>query len=123
MHLEIALSVTLQNLNCIPSEYIVSGLVHGGYHSPTRAAREFYDYVESRANANLYQFVQGVSAVKAFYELLSQSSLNIFHPDENKHVAPVELCPLLKTLYKILIMRYIKFFPCFPRYVCSSFIS
>ncbi|XP_055817939.1 probable glycerol-3-phosphate dehydrogenase [NAD(+)] 1, cytosolic [Solanum dulcamara] len=49
--------------------------------------------------------IQGVSAVKAFYELLSQSSLNIFHPDENKHVAPVELCPLLKTLYKILIMR------------------
>lgn len=74
-------------------------------------------------NSKLYQFVQGVSAVKAFYELLSQSSLNVYRPDENKHVAPVELCPLLKTLYKILIMRYIKFLPCFPPYVCSSFTS
>ncbi|XP_009588780.1 putative glycerol-3-phosphate dehydrogenase [NAD(+)] 1, cytosolic [Nicotiana tabacum] len=49
--------------------------------------------------------IQGVSAVKGFYELLSQSSLNVYHPDENKHVAPVELCPLLKTLHKILIVR------------------
>lgn len=49
--------------------------------------------------------IQGVSAVKAFYELLSQSSLNVYHPDENKHVAPVELCPLLKTLHKVLIVR------------------
>ncbi|MBA0713206.1 hypothetical protein Golax_012249, partial [Gossypium laxum] len=47
--------------------------------------------------------IQGVSAVGAFYELLSQSSLSVLHPDGNKPVAPVELCPLLKTLYKILI--------------------
>ncbi|XAR63495.1 Glycerol-3-phosphate dehydrogenase (NAD(+)) [Bertholletia excelsa] len=49
--------------------------------------------------------IQGVSAVKAFYELLSQSHLSVLHPEENKLVAPVELCPILKTLYKILIMR------------------
>ncbi|KAK8480625.1 hypothetical protein V6N13_009265 [Hibiscus sabdariffa] len=49
--------------------------------------------------------IQGVSAVGAFYELLSQSSLSVLHPDGDKHVAPVELCPLLKTLYKILITR------------------
>ncbi|KAL0379845.1 UNVERIFIED_CONTAM: putative glycerol-3-phosphate dehydrogenase [NAD(+)] 1, cytosolic [Sesamum angustifolium] len=49
--------------------------------------------------------IQGVSAVKAFYELLSQSCLNIRHPNESKHIAPVELCPILQTLYKILIMR------------------
>ncbi|KAK2351580.1 6-phosphogluconate dehydrogenase family protein [Trifolium repens] len=49
--------------------------------------------------------IQGVSAVKAFYELLSQSSLNVLDPEENKHVAPVELCPILKMLYKILILR------------------
>ncbi|CAK8543193.1 unnamed protein product [Lathyrus sativus] len=49
--------------------------------------------------------IQGVSAVEAFFELLSQSSLNVLHPEENKHVAPVELCPILKTLYKILISR------------------
>ncbi|KAA3449431.1 glycerol-3-phosphate dehydrogenase [NAD(+)] GPDHC1, cytosolic isoform X1 [Gossypium australe] len=49
--------------------------------------------------------IQGVSAVGAFYELLSQSSLSVLHPDGNKPVAPVELCPLLKTLYKILITR------------------
>lgn len=49
--------------------------------------------------------IQGVSAVKAFYELLGQSRLSIFHPNENNHVAPVELCPILKTLYKILIVR------------------
>ncbi|XP_008786885.2 probable glycerol-3-phosphate dehydrogenase [NAD(+)] 1, cytosolic [Phoenix dactylifera] len=49
--------------------------------------------------------IQGVSAVDAFYELLSQSSLSVLHPEENKSVAPVELCPILKTLYKILIKR------------------
>jgi hypothetical protein len=48
---------------------------------------------------------QGVSAVKAFYELLCQSSLSTLHPEENKPVAPVELCPILKMLYKILITR------------------
>ncbi|KAK3446640.1 hypothetical protein EUGRSUZ_A02311 [Eucalyptus grandis] len=47
----------------------------------------------------------GVSAVGAFYELLSQSSLSVLHPEEKKPVAPVELCPILKTLYKILIVR------------------
>lgn len=49
--------------------------------------------------------IQGISAVKAFYELLSQSHLSILHPEEKKHVAPVELCPILKTLHKILISR------------------
>ncbi|XP_045793246.1 glycerol-3-phosphate dehydrogenase [NAD(+)] GPDHC1, cytosolic [Trifolium pratense] len=49
--------------------------------------------------------IQGVSAVEAFFQLLSQSSLNVLHPEEKKHVAPVELCPILKTLYKILISR------------------
>ncbi|QHN99723.1 hypothetical protein HN51_034845 [Arachis hypogaea] len=49
--------------------------------------------------------IQGISAVKAFYELLSQSSLNVLNPEENKHVAPVELCPILKMLYRILITR------------------
>ncbi|GAU17964.1 hypothetical protein TSUD_330890 [Trifolium subterraneum] len=49
--------------------------------------------------------IQGVSAVEAFFQLLSQSSLNVLHPEEKKHVAPVELCPILKTLYKILILR------------------
>uniref|UniRef100_A0A2L2FPE3 Glycerol-3-phosphate dehydrogenase [NAD(+)] n=1 Tax=Brassica napus TaxID=3708 RepID=A0A2L2FPE3_BRANA len=49
--------------------------------------------------------IQGVSAVGAFYQLLSQSSLSIVHPEEKKPVAPVESCPILKTLYKILITR------------------
>lgn len=49
--------------------------------------------------------IQGVSAVGAFYELLSQSSLNVPLRGECKPVAPVELCPILKTLYKILITR------------------
>ncbi|CAN6703268.1 unnamed protein product [Malus baccata var. baccata] len=49
--------------------------------------------------------IQGVSAVKAFFELLSQPSLSIIHPDEKKPVAPVELCPILKMLYRILIIR------------------
>lgn len=49
--------------------------------------------------------IQGVSAVGAFYELLSQSSLSIPHPGESKPVAPVELCPILRILYKILITR------------------
>ncbi|KAF3789260.1 putative glycerol-3-phosphate dehydrogenase NAD(+) 1 [Nymphaea thermarum] len=49
--------------------------------------------------------IQGVSAVHAFYELLGQSCLKVLHPDENRGVAPVELCPILKTLYRILIKR------------------
>ncbi|KAK4404830.1 putative glycerol-3-phosphate dehydrogenase [NAD(+)] 1, cytosolic [Sesamum angolense] len=49
--------------------------------------------------------IQGVSAIEAFYELLSQPSLNVLHPEANKPVAPVELCPILKILYKILITR------------------
>lgn len=49
--------------------------------------------------------IQGVSAVNAFYELLSQGSLSVMHPETKKAVAPVELCPILKTLYKILIKR------------------
>uniref|UniRef100_A0ACD5T900 Uncharacterized protein n=1 Tax=Avena sativa TaxID=4498 RepID=A0ACD5T900_AVESA len=49
--------------------------------------------------------IQGVSAVNAFYELLSQGSLSVTHPETKKHVAPVELCPILKTLHKILIKR------------------
>ncbi|XP_072967048.1 probable glycerol-3-phosphate dehydrogenase [NAD(+)] 1, cytosolic [Typha angustifolia] len=49
--------------------------------------------------------IQGVSAVNAFYELLSQTSLSVLHPEANKPVAPVELCPILKTLYNILIKR------------------
>ncbi|CAN1256201.1 Probable glycerol-3-phosphate dehydrogenase [NAD(+)] 1, cytosolic [Linum perenne] len=49
--------------------------------------------------------IQGVSAVRAFYELLSQPSLSVLHPNEKKPVAPVELCPILKTLYTILITR------------------
>ncbi|KAL1362877.1 hypothetical protein AAHE18_03G111500 [Arachis hypogaea] len=49
--------------------------------------------------------ISGKGMIQAFFELLSQSSLNVLHPEENKPVAPVELCPILKTLYKILISR------------------
>ncbi|BAB86423.1 glycerol-3-phosphate dehydrogenase-like protein [Oryza sativa Japonica Group] len=49
--------------------------------------------------------IQGVSAVNAFYELLSQDSLSVMHPEANRSVAPVEMCPILKALYKILIKR------------------
>nr|CAB3464840.1 unnamed protein product [Digitaria exilis] len=35
--------------------------------------------------------IQGVSAVNAFYELLSQGSLCVMHPETKKPVAPVEL--------------------------------
>lgn len=48
---------------------------------------------------------QGVSAVHAFYELLSQASLSVLDPEEKKPVTPVQLCPILKTLHKILIKR------------------
>jgi len=29
------------------------------------------------------------------------------HPEENKQVAPAELCPILKRLYRILIKRFV----------------
>ncbi|KAF9592474.1 hypothetical protein IFM89_015045 [Coptis chinensis] len=57
------------------------------------------------ANIKGKGMIQGVSAVGAFYELLSQSCLSVFNPEVNKPVAPAELCPILKTLYKILITR------------------
>lgn len=50
---------------------------------------------------------QGISAVGAFFELLSQPSLSVQHPEENKQVAPAELCPILKRLYRILIKRFV----------------
>ncbi|EFJ15326.1 hypothetical protein SELMODRAFT_271048 [Selaginella moellendorffii] len=49
--------------------------------------------------------IQGVSAVEAFHELLRQPSLSVMHPDGNRPVAPVELCPILQMLYRILIKR------------------
>ncbi|KAG8079038.1 hypothetical protein GUJ93_ZPchr0007g4354 [Zizania palustris] len=49
--------------------------------------------------------IQGISAIGAFFELLSQPSLSVQHPEENKQVAPAELCPILKRLYRILIKR------------------
>jgi hypothetical protein len=50
---------------------------------------------------------QGISAIGAFFELLSQPSLSVQHPEENKQVAPAELCPILKRLYRILIKRFV----------------
>ncbi|XP_061997582.1 probable glycerol-3-phosphate dehydrogenase [NAD(+)] 2, cytosolic [Rosa rugosa] len=49
--------------------------------------------------------IQGVSAVKAFYELLSEPSLSVKHPEEDRLIAPVQLCPILRILYSILIKR------------------
>jgi glycerol-3-phosphate dehydrogenase (NAD+) len=49
--------------------------------------------------------IQGISAVEAFYELLRQPSLSVMHPELNKPVRPVELCPILRALYKILIQK------------------
>lgn len=61
---------------------------------------------ENPSVAMSFHNLQGVSAVEAFYELLSQASLSISDPNTNKPIAPVELCPILKTLYKVLIKRY-----------------
>ncbi|KAL2609880.1 hypothetical protein R1flu_028453 [Riccia fluitans] len=49
--------------------------------------------------------IQGVSAVEAFHELLKQPSLSVIHPETKESVAPVELCPILQFLYRILIQR------------------
>lgn len=49
--------------------------------------------------------IQGVSAVEAFFQLLSQPSVSVIHPDEERSVLPVELCPILQALHKILIKR------------------
>lgn len=49
--------------------------------------------------------IQGISAVEAFYELLRQPSLSVMHPELGKPVRPVDLCPILRALYKILIQK------------------
>jgi hypothetical protein len=51
--------------------------------------------------ADHFCYFLSVSAVNAFYELLSQGSLSVMHPEIKKHVAPIELFPILKTIYKI----------------------
>jgi len=61
--------------------------------------------IEMGDNISGKGMIQGVSAVEAFHELLRQPSLSVMHPELNKPVAPVELCPLLRALYKILIQR------------------
>lgn len=49
--------------------------------------------------------IQGVSAVEAFFQLLSQPSLSVMHPDEERPVLPVEMCPILQALHSFLINR------------------
>ena len=69
---------------------------------------------------------QGVSAVKAFYELLSHPRLSVLSPEENKNVAPAELCPILKTLYKMLIVRcsiYITFITLITNFISLFALS
>ncbi|KAH8960067.1 hypothetical protein BDL97_06G111200, partial [Sphagnum fallax] len=61
--------------------------------------------IEMGDNISGKRMIQGVLAVEAFHELLRQPSLNVMHPQLNKPVAPVELCPILRALYKILIQR------------------
>ncbi|KAH8951025.1 hypothetical protein BDL97_09G004100 [Sphagnum fallax] len=61
--------------------------------------------IEMGDNISGKRMIQGVLAVKAFHELLRQPSLSVMHPELNKPVAPVELCPILRALYKILIQR------------------
>ena len=56
-------------------------------------------------NCRVVVSFQGVSAVDAFYELLSQDSISVMHPEANRSVAPVEMCPILKALHRILIKR------------------
>ncbi|KAH8971648.1 hypothetical protein BDL97_02G154700, partial [Sphagnum fallax] len=61
--------------------------------------------IEMGDNISGKRMIQGVLAVEAFHELLRQPSLSVMHPELNKPVAPVELCPILRALYKILIQR------------------
>ncbi|CAI5529389.1 unnamed protein product [Closterium sp. Naga37s-1] len=48
---------------------------------------------------------KGVSAVAAFYTVLSEPAYKVPHPVTNELVAPIELCPILQTLYHILHVR------------------
>ncbi|CAK9259423.1 unnamed protein product [Sphagnum jensenii] len=61
--------------------------------------------IEMGDNISGKRMIQGVLAIEAFHELLRQPSLSVMHPELNKPVAPVELCPILRALYKILIQR------------------
>lgn len=49
--------------------------------------------------------IQGVSAVEAFFTVLSQPVFQVPHPLTNELVAPIELCPILQTLHHILHVR------------------
>ncbi|CAI5469463.1 unnamed protein product [Closterium sp. Yama58-4] len=60
---------------------------------------EMGDVVEGKG------LIQGVSAVAAFYTVLSEPAYKVPHPVTNDLVAPIELCPILQTLYHILHVR------------------
>jgi glycerol-3-phosphate dehydrogenase (NAD+) len=49
--------------------------------------------------------IQGISAVAAFYELLTHSDTLVENPETAEKTQPIEQCPILKTLYKILHTR------------------
>jgi glycerol-3-phosphate dehydrogenase (NAD+) len=49
--------------------------------------------------------IQGISAVAAFYELLTHSDTLVEIPETGEKTQPIEQCPILKTLYKILHTR------------------
>ncbi|CAI5965350.1 unnamed protein product [Closterium sp. NIES-65] len=61
-----------------------------------RLTAEMGDMVEGKG------LIQGVSAVAAFYTVLSEPAYKVPHPVTNELVAPIELCPILQTLYHIL---------------------
>ncbi|CAM6085283.1 unnamed protein product [Calypogeia fissa] len=61
--------------------------------------------IEQGDNVKGKGMIQGVSAVEAFHLLLRQPSLSVIHPELKVPVTPVELCPILQTLYRILIKR------------------
>lgn len=49
--------------------------------------------------------IQGISAVGAFYDLLSHSDTPVEDPETGEKTQPIELCPILKTLHRILHTR------------------
>ncbi|GAQ81157.1 NAD-dependent Glycerol-3-Phosphate Dehydrogenase [Klebsormidium nitens] len=49
--------------------------------------------------------IQGISAVGAFYDLLSHSETPVENPETGEKTQPIELCPILKTLHRILHTR------------------
>ncbi|THU70384.1 hypothetical protein C4D60_Mb08t24410 [Musa balbisiana] len=103
----------LKNVYAIGAEKLSGPLLADTYVTLLKGHNAWYGQMLAKGELTLEMCdsingkgtIQGVSAVRAFYGLLSQLSSSVLDPERKKHVALAVLCSILETLHKILIKR------------------